>query len=233
MNSLKNPGRFAGVLYLLIIISGIFAEIVVRGAVKEPGNAPATATNILASESLFRFSLLSDFVMIMSYFALGIVFYHLFKSTNKHMALLLLTLNLIGVPMMALNMLNQFSALLVLTDVDYLQAFTTDQLHSLSLFFMNLHGYGYQLTALSYGSWLFPLGYVVYQSTFLPKVIGVFLMVASVAILCTFATTFVAPQHLDLVSMIESIPSVIGEFSLCLWLLIKGVRKEQLKSIKS
>ncbi len=223
MNALKDEGRMTGFLYLVIIICGIFSEMYVRTGLIVPGDAAATARNIMASEWLFRAGFVSDIIMLMSYLLLGLVFYKLLKSVNKNLAFAMLSLNLIGVPIMAINMLNHFAPLLILGDADYLKVFEAKQLQAMALLFLNLHKNGYLIATVSFGSWLLPLGYLVFRSAFFPKILGIMLMIASFGYLIEFVVLFLFPDYEE-ITYPGLAMAAIAEISFCLWLLVKGVK---------
>jgi hypothetical protein len=219
MNKIKLKARLAGLSYLLIIVCGIFSHMVARASIVVSNDARQTAQNIIENEGLFRMSILSDFVMILSYLMLGIFLYSLFKNTQSFVAKILIGLNVVGASIMGLNMLNQHAALLILDGSQYLSVFETSQLHALSLFYMKLHNYGYQFATISYGVWLLPLGYLITKSDFIPKIIGYVLILGSIGYTIVFASSILG---LTVPSDI-TIPADIGEFSLCIFLLVKGV----------
>lgn len=219
MKKIKAKARLAGFSYLLIIICGIFSHLVVRASIFIKDDAIKTSQNILENETLFRLSILSDFVMILSYLMVGILLYSLLKNTHSLISKILISLNVVGASVMALNMLNQQAALLILDGGQYLSVFDTSQLQALSLFFMKLHSFGYQFATISYGVWLLPMGYLVIKSNLIPKTIGYFLMVGAIAYTIVFIGTIMGiaiPSDI-------TIPADIGEFSLCIYLLVKGV----------
>jgi hypothetical protein len=168
--------RVAGILYLIIFGLGIFAELFVRQSLIVPGDAATTVNNIVASESLFRLSLVSDLIRHTFLILLPLVLYKLLKPVNKDIALLMVIFALAGVPISMLNMLNHFAALLLLSGADYLTAFEADQLQAQVMFFLDLQKYGAFIPQFL-GLWLLPLGYLVLKSGFLPRILGILLMI--------------------------------------------------------
>jgi hypothetical protein len=225
MNTLDKTARFAGAAYLLNIITGIFAQVV-RSTLIVPGEAEATAGKIMASELLFRFGVVSDLIMVTAYLLMGFFFYVLLKPVNKNIALLMLLLNLAGVPMLGLNLLNQFATLLLMSGAGYLSVLGAAQAHALGLFFFNLHEYGYTMTAISFGAYLFPLGYLVFKSGYFPKTLGVLLMLACFGQLLPVFQLFLVP-NLEVITYPGLAIAVIAEFSFAFWLLIKGAKIPQ------
>jgi len=125
MNKIKIRAKFAGLSYLLIIVAGIFSHLVARASIVVKNDAMTTAQNIVENDMVFRLSILSDFVMILSYLMLGVLFYSMFKDVNNIVAKVLVALNVIGASIMGLNMLNQQAALLILDGSHYLSVFDT------------------------------------------------------------------------------------------------------------
>ena len=225
MNSAKTTARIAGVFYLLVAVCGGFAELYVRESqIVVSGNAAETARNISASERLFRTAFVADLVMMMSYLLLGLTLYVLLKDVDKKAARLMVAFNLIGVPIMCLNMLNHFASLYVLSGADYLTVFSPEQLDALALFFLDLHSYGYIIAQVSTGTWLLPLGYLVYKSGFIPKLLGVLLMIASAGYLVDLLAHFLLPNYANTIEVVALTPAALGEFLFILWLLVKGIR---------
>jgi hypothetical protein len=138
-------------------------------------------------------------------------------------ALLMLMLDLAGVSMLGINTLNQFAALLLVSGSGYLQAFPAAQLQALVMFFLDLQNYGYVIAAISYGAYLLPLGYLVFKSGYLPRILGVLLMVACFGQLIPLFQAFLLPGY-NVITYPGLGIAVLAEFSFCLWLLIKGAK---------
>ena len=219
----RKAARVAGVLYLLVIIAGIFAHLIVRASLIVTGDAAATAKNIMDSELLFRLGFVSDIIAMMCWFLLGFALYVLLKPVNKNLALLMVLSFLAGVPIMMLNLLNHFAALLLLSGDNYLTVFTTDQLHAQVLFYLNLHEHGYIISAIFTSFCLLPLGYLVLKSGYFPRVLGVLLIIGPIFGLIDHFAVFLFPSFADF-SMLVTLPLTIAEFSTCGWLLLKGAK---------
>ena len=141
------------------------------------------------------------------------------KTVNQKMALFMVIAGYMGIPITCVNMLNQTAAVLLLSGADYLQVFEFDQLQAMATFFLELHKYGYMFAHIFFGIWLFPMGYLVFKSGFLPKFIGVWLIIGgSVYVVQTFLI-FHFPQYEETISGIAGLSEIV----LCLWLLIKGI----------
>ncbi|EZH75705.1 hypothetical protein ATO12_02630 [Aquimarina atlantica] len=224
MDLKKNTGRLAGLLLLGLILTGIFAEFFVRQKLYVPNDPSATTQNIIENEWLFRLGFVSDLVMSTLFFFYAYVLYCIFKHVNKNIALLLLLCVVISVAMLCQNALYQFSALEILSNKSYSETFNGNQLQALSMFFQNIHTKGYFVNQIFYGLYLFPLGYLVFRSGLVPRIIGVFLMLGCIGDLVSFLDYFLFPNHESAFINNITIPADIGEFSMCLWLLTMGIR---------
>lgn len=222
MDSINKTARIAGVLYLLLIVFGIIAQVIRFGLIV-PGNAAETAYQIIASKFLFRISFVSDLFMTVCYFLFGLTLYMLLKPVNKNISLLMLVLNLIAAPIMALNMLNQYAALLLLSNVEYLRIFTVEQLQTMAMFFLDLQNHGYLIGTIGFGFYFFPLGYLIYKSGSFPKIFGALYIIGGFFFFIDFLIQFLVPKYAD-VSTIILFPVAILEISFSLWLIIKGAR---------
>jgi hypothetical protein len=190
------------------------------------GDAATTARNIMAFEWRFRIGITGDLVSAVFFLLAAWALYALLKSVNKDFALLFLLLNLGGVAVYSINLLNQFAAVLLLSGADYLKVFQADQLQALAMFFLNLHHNGYWIAQIFFGAWLFPLGYLVYKSGFLPKFLGIVLMIHCTFWLMTTLQFFLFPGF-DAITYVSYPLGLIAELGLTLWLLIKGVKEQK------
>lgn len=227
MNSVNKIARVAGLLYLIIIASGIFAEFFVRSNLIVAGDATATANNIMASEGLFRTSIGADVVMILSDVALALLFYLLLKPVNDALSLLAAFFRLAQAAVLGFNLLNLFFVLQLLSGASFLAVFGTVQLHALVMLFLEAHGTGYSIGLVFFGVHCAILGYLIFKSGYFPKILGILLTVASAGYLIDSFSNFLLPNYQDYESIflaVVFIPAFIAELSLCLWLLIKGVK---------
>jgi hypothetical protein len=173
---IQRTARVAGFLYLMLFPAA-FGLIYVPSRLVVPGDAAATAGKIMASESLFRLGIVSNLLIAIVHILVVLALYRLLQSVNKNMASLLVIFGLAGVPIWMLGEATQLAALLLLSGADYLKVFTADQLQALTLLFLNLHESGLNIAQIFWGLWLFPMGYLVYKSRFLPGILGVLLMI--------------------------------------------------------
>jgi hypothetical protein len=227
MNSNGNPGRFAGLLYVLISIPGIFALIYVPGKLIVHGNATATASNIAAHETLFRLGIAANLISQILFMWVALALYDLLKGVNRRQAALMLTLIVVPVPIVLLNELNAIAALILVRGADFLSIFEKPQRDSLAMLFLNLHSYGFDITAIFWGLWLFPLGLLVYRSGFIPRLLGVLLMLNSFTFPVNSFTSLLLPQYENIVSRWMK-PLSFAELLFMFWLLIMGAKPKPL-----
>lgn len=215
--------RVAGFLYLVTVPLGIFSLMYVPSTLIVPGDAAATANNIMASESLFRLGIVSALLGQIIGIVYLFVLYRLLKPVNKNIAALMVVFSLVGIPITMLNELTQLAALQLLSGADYLNVSTMEQLQSLAYLFLRLHTYGISIAAIFWGLWLFPLGYLVFKSGFLPRILGVLLIIAGFGYLIDSFAGFLFPSSNLSIGLFTG----LAEIFFLLWLLIKGVNVEQ------
>jgi len=220
--SKKQLARVAGLLYLVVAITGGFAELVVRSGVKVAGDAGATAENIRLSAPLFRAGFVSDLVDITFFMLLGLALYVLLAPVSRRVAATFVLMNAIAVAVMGLNMLNHFGALAVATDPALRAALGAGTADGLAMLFLNLHHQGYLIAQIFFGGWLLPLGYAVYKSGYFPRALGILLMVGCFAYLAELAGTYLSPTFDSSGVVLVTMPAALAELSFCLWLLVKG-----------
>ena len=214
--------RVAGFLYLLLFPAP-FGLIYVPSRLVVPGDAAATANHIMASDSLFRLGIVSNLLISIVNILVVLALYQLLKPVNKSMASLMVIFLLAAVPIGMLNELTQLAALLLLSGADYLKVFTVDQLQALVLLFLNLHKQGLDIAQIFWGLWLFPMGYLVFRSGFLPRILGVLLMIGCFGYLIQSFAAFLLPNFKVNIIFFTS----WGELLFPLWLVIKGVNVER------
>jgi hypothetical protein len=227
MNLLKPTARLAGVLFLLIFILGLSVEIFIRPEIIIPGDGAATIKNIAASGLLFRISIVSDLIRQMFIMFLAFALYRLLHSVNKNIASQMVIFALMSVAITMINELNHFAVLLLSSVATYMPAFDVGQLQNLILFFLDLRAYGTFIPEI-FSLWIFFLGYLVYQSGFLPRILGALLMVGGICYPLQ-AVLFLLFPHID--ATILSALAFFSELLFYLWLLIKGVHVGPLEKI--
>jgi len=227
MSFTKNAGRFAGLLYILASIPGFFALVYVPSKLIVRGNATATAHNIVTSETLFRLGIAGDLICQALFIFVALALYDLLKGVNRRQALLMVTLILVSIPIAFLNELNGIAALILVRGADFLSLFDKPQRDALAMLFLNLRGHGFDVAGIFWGLWLFPLGLLVYRSGFLPRILGVVLMVNCFAYPLNSFTSLVLPRYEAIVSRWMS-PLQFGEVVFMLWLVIMGAKPKPL-----
>ncbi len=225
MSSARNPGRFAGLLYVSISLVGFFAIGYVPGKVIVHGDAVATANNLAAHETLFRFGIAGELIGQAGFIFVALALYDLFKGVNRRHALLMVILITVSVPIAFLNELNSFAALVLVRGANFLSIFDKPQREALAMLFLNLHGRGFVVCELFWGLWLLPLALLVYKSRFLPRFLGVWLALAGFAWVILSLTGTLLPQFQDRLNNYLQ-PAIIGEIVFMLWLLIKGAKPD-------
>src|SRR5215470_6332085 len=228
MNSTKQTSRIAGVLYLVNALTGYFGIVYVPSRLIVWGNTTATASNILGSEQLFRLGIVSELICAAGFLYLLWVLYCLLAGVNKTHAALMVIWGLAFVPVMVVNVLSEIAALTLLRDVDFLSFFDQPHREALAMLFLDLHRYGY-IVGWIFGPWLFHLGTLIYRSGFLPRLLGVLLIAAGFGYLADSVTPLLLPSYTNVVDRFASIPLMLGEPALILWLLIRGAKDQPLE----
>ncbi|MCB0189492.1 MAG: DUF4386 domain-containing protein, partial [Caldilineaceae bacterium] len=169
--------RLAGWLYLSMVPLGIFGIMYIPLNFIVAGDAAATVQKILANEPLFRLSIVSSFVVQLVNLLLVLVLYNVLKPAGRNSEALMVIFFLVSIPLSMLNDLNYFAVLMLAKGSEYLGTFTLEQQQSLAYFFLELHEKGVQISVIFWGLWLFPMGYAIFKSGYLPKILGILLMI--------------------------------------------------------
>jgi hypothetical protein len=226
MTSLSRNARIAGLLYLTLMTAPL-RLMYIPSKLFVSGNATATSNNIAAHEMLFRLGILSDlFTATMGIF-LTLALYRLFKEVDEGLARLMVILGALMVtPIYFLNTINDAAALLLARGADFLSVFDKPQRDALVMVFLRMHGQGILANEVFWGLWLFPFGLLVYKSRFLPRILGVWLMLNCFAYLAVSVTGILWPQREATVAN-WSLPVMFGELAIMLWLIIMGAKERQ------
>ena len=227
MSRITNPGRFAGGLYVVTSIFGFFAMGYVPNRLIVYGDAAATANNISAHETLFRLGIASQLIGMAGFIFVALALYELLKSVDRRQAALMVVLIVVSVPIAFLNEVNSMAALALVRGADFLSAFEKPQRDALAMLFVNLHGRGLVLSELFWGLWLLPLGYLVYKSRFLPRFLGVWLVLAGFGWVILCFTGILLPEYAGKLNTYFQ-PFILGEIAFMLWLVIKGAKPPQI-----
>ena len=225
MNSTKKIARVAGVLYLIIFIASPLAFIVGKGGLLVPGDATATAHNIMASESLFRTGIASETVVFLVEIVMAAIFYVLLKPVSPLLSLVAAFSRLAEAVVQAVNLLPSILVFLLVSGGGYLTVFEAKQREALVLLSLNLYDYMTLVWGFFFGLHLLVLGYLVYKSAYFPKILGILLALASLGYILQSYGAFLAPQYDALLDTIVLVLAVPGELAFTLWLLIKGVKE--------
>ena len=220
MNTNKKTARIAGFLYFMYFVTSIIANMFGRFVFVD---APATVNHIMAHESQFRIGFVISLFSVVFFLLAAWYLYVLLKPVNKNIALLFLLLNLGGFAIWCFSLLNLFAGLLLLSGADYLKVFQPDQLQAQAMLFINLRKSGAITAQIPYGIWLFPLGYLVFKSGFLPKILGILLIADCFGLLIYVCQRFLLPGYV-VISYPCLVVSFIAEVSLALWLAIMAVK---------
>ncbi len=225
MDLRQKSARIAGLLYLLLAVTGVFSLIYVPSTLFVFGDATATADNIMSSELLFRTGILSGLISNVIFVFLVLALYRLLKDISHKQAIIMVTLVVISVATSFANTFNQIAALIVLSSADILSGFEKPQLDAAAYVFLRLHSQGIEIIQIFWGLWLFPFGLLVYKSGFIPKILGVLLFIAGFAYVLSTFTFLVLPQYTAAISTLVTILEV-GELPIIFWLLIVGAKTQ-------
>ena len=215
--------RITGVVYLLYFLTAVSGEFFLRGIVIE-GDAAATATNILAHQTLFRLGLATGLIATACYIAVTALFYGLFKPVNRSLSLLAAFFSLVGCAILAFASLFQLAPLVVLGGSAYLSVFKVDQLRALALLFLELNTQAGNICVVFFGVYCLLIGYLIFRSAFLPRILGGLLALAGLGWL-----TFLSPPFANRLSPYNLVLGFLAELLLMLWLLVMGVNVQRWK----
>lgn len=226
MTSLSRNARVAGLLYLTLLTAPL-RLIYIPNKLFVTENTTATANNIAEHETLFRLGILSDLLTATMVIFLTLALYRLFKEVDEGLARLVVILgSLMVTPIYFVNTINDVAALLLVRGADFLSVFDKPQRDALAMLFLRLHGHGVLVNEVFWGLWLFPFGLLVYRSRFLPRILGVWLMLNGFAYLAESITGILWPQYEEMVSN-WAFPVMFGELAIMLWLIIMGAKERQ------
>jgi hypothetical protein len=222
----NKTARIAGLLYLAHFVTFFLAENGVHPSAVGSMDAAATAHSIAASEGLFRIGFFSFLLTAVFFFLSAWALYVLLTPVKRDLALLLMLLNLGGVAVWCMSLISEFAVLLLLSGADHLTVFEAEQLQALVMLSLDLYQNGFMIAQLLLNLWLFPLGYLVFKSGFLPRVLGILLIIDGFAMLIWFLQFFFLPGY-EVISTLCLAEGLVAEGLLCFWLLVKGVNVEQ------
>ncbi len=226
MNRMK-ISRIAGFLYLVIVVSGMFSLAYVPKKLFVLDNPATTFGNILTNETLFRVSIASSVVCYATFVFLPIVLYRLFKAVNENYARAMLILAIVSVPVSFINLQNKY-AILSLIEMSTQTGIVKQELYAQTMLYLNQYDNGILVATVFWGLWLLPFGYLVFRSGFLPKFLGVLLMLGCLGYLVNFFGNTLLENYKAIgVSRYFGVLPAMGEIGTCLWLLLVGAREKK------
>jgi len=223
----KDTARLAGLLYFLLTIQAPIALLYVPSHILVNGNPAATNTNILTHEFMFRLSIVSQLASAVIFLYLAFVLYRLFKNVNQFQAGLLVAFVLAQVITTFVFETFNFTALMIAKD-QILVTLQPDIKQNLVMLLLKMHGYGITIQEIFWGFWLLPFGLLVYKSGFIPKIFSYCLVFGFVCWVADSVTFILFPAYHSIVADIVMKAGWIGEMPILFWLLIKGVRNDNL-----
>ncbi|MCB2205846.1 DUF4386 domain-containing protein [bacterium] len=223
----KSLARTAGVLYLIIIVFAGFSEGAMRAGLIVPGDGAATVENIGGALSFYRLGIVTDLIAFISDAVVSVLFYVLLRPVHRSLALVAASLRLLAHPAIAaVNLLNELIVLPLLGSATAAGSFDAVQLQTLVMVFLDAHHFGYLIAGAFFGVHCLLLGYLLVKSDRFPAWLGYLLALAALGYLAESFGTILLPQFEEVFAWVVAPPAVVAELSLCLYLLIKGVRSE-------
>ena len=226
MQSNKRTARIAGLLYLIVVLAGIFSLAYVPSQIDTTGEAAATVRNLIAHESLFRLGIVAGLICYTAFLLLPLALYKLLSPYGKQAAELMVAFAVVSVPIAFVVTLNKFDVLSLLSGADYLRAFGTEELQAQVMLSLDAYGDGLLVVQIFWGLWLFPFGYLVFKSRILPRALGILLMLGCFGYLINFIGRVLFPGYAESgIAGYVRLPASVGEIGMCLWLLVMGARE--------
>jgi hypothetical protein len=221
--SLKKTARLAGLLYFIWVLNGVYGLIYVPSQTFVEGNVVATSQKILNNEFIFRTGIINDLISVIVCIFLLFTLYKLFKVVNKRQSLLMVVLFLVTIPVTFI--MNGLSiASLMIFKGEVLQSFELTQKQDIAMLFLKINDYSVLTLEMFWGLWLLPFGYLAYKSGFIPRIIGIFLIINGVAYIIASFVSLLFPTYQTITTQIAMPFWILGEISITLWLLIWGVK---------
>lgn len=225
MNPNQKTARFAGLIYLIVVLTGIFSLAYVPSQLIVWDNAPKTFQNITESLALFRLSIASSIICYTAFLLLPLVLYQLLAAVNDKIAKLMVILALVSVPISFVNLQNKYAVLSIVEKAGYWKVFTQEQLQSQMMFYLDHYSNGILIVQVFWGLWLFPFGYLVFKSGMLPKILGILLMMGCIGYVSNVIGHTAIPNYSESgISSYITLPASLGEIGICLWLLVIGIK---------
>lgn len=223
----KTTARLAGFIYLIVVVTGIFSLAYVPSKLIVWNDAAKTFQQISESQTLFRLSLVSSAICYLAFLLLPFILYGLLHSVNKSVAKLMIILSVVSVPISLVNLQNKYAVLTLVNSTNYTQIFNPAQIQAQIMLLLENYDNGILILQIFWGIWLFPFGWLVYRSGFLPRVLGVLLMLGCVGYLISFVGNTMLPNYGEtFIAGFATRPATLGEIGTCLWLLVRGLNEK-------
>ena len=228
MFTLKKTARLAGFLYLLLIITGVYNIIYLSSKIIVKGDAATVANNILSNEFIFRTGIISDLISNIIFVFLVLALYRLLKQVDEHRAKLMVALVIVQIPAVFIVEAFNITSLMIFKG-EIFKTFELSQRHDLAMLFLKINSNLTLTLVVFWGLWLMPFGLLVYKSRFIPRIFGILLIIAGIAYMNDSFVTLLFPSYSEFVKQPTLLLVAIGEISITLWLLIKGVKSQKQK----
>ncbi|PCJ96517.1 MAG: hypothetical protein COA50_06990 [Flavobacteriaceae bacterium] len=226
MTAQNKTARLAGLTYLILVICGILSLLYIPSKLIVWESASKTLENITNFQQMFRLGIVSSIITFLAFLMLPLILYKLLHKVSEVHARLMVIFALVSIPLSFVNILHKFSILSLIEKPEYGQQMGATELQTQVMLQLEYYNNGIQLSQIFWGLWLLPFGYLIYKSGFLPKVLGILVMLGCFGYLITFFGGFLDSNfHDTILSDIVGIPASVGEIGICLWLLIMGTNK--------
>jgi hypothetical protein len=224
MTNENKISKLAGALYLIVVVTGIFSLMYVPSQITVSGNTHATMNNVVAHSSLFRAGIAAFLLKQVAFLLLPLALFKLLRQVSHNIAVLMVALAVVSVPIALVSLVNKLDTLDVLSGY-FGQSLAPAQMQSQAMLSLNAYGNGLLVTTLFWGLWLLPFGYLVMRSGFLPKILGIFLVLGGLGYVTQVFWQILVPD----IKFPDSVllTAAVGEIGICLWLLLVGVRKRK------
>ena len=229
--SINQNARLAGLLYLIVVLTGIVSLAYVPSQLIVWDNPALTVENIKTAEFLFRVGIFSGVLCYIAFLALPFALFKLFEKTNREVAMFMVILAVISVPISIFNLIGKLDVLTVINNTALLEVYSPQQISAQVMTMLRSYYNGITIVKVFWGLWLFPFGYLVFKSGLIPRVFGILLMLGCISYLIRFTGAILLPE-LDIPSFVR-LPASIAEIGTCLWLLIMGAKDPSIDKLKS
>lgn len=219
----RSIARLAGLLYVIVAVSGGFAQLVARGGIRVPGDVTATADNIRANATILQLGFVADAINVVAFVLVALLLYGILAPARPGLSRAFVALAAIAGAIMASDLANHVAAMMAATTPSLTASIGADAADALAALFLDVHAYGYLAAEVFFGAWLIPLGAAIYLSGAMPRWLGVAAAIGGAAYLVSFAITAASPGFAaSPAALVAAMPAAIAELALMLWLLVRG-----------